>query len=66
MVQITEEQVIEDFYDKYGLIFTELLSDIKDDLNKRGIPILNKNDSEQTLHFINFILYNINLQDLYK
>ena len=62
----TENEVIDTFYHKYSNSLSTVLTHIIDDLKEKGIPILNNTNHETTHDFLELILYNINLQDIYK
>ena len=62
----TENDVIDTFYHKYSNSLSTVLMHIIDDLKEKGIPILNNTNPETTHDFLELILYNINLQDIYK
>ena len=62
----TENDVIDTFYHKYSNSLSTVLMHIIDDLKEKGIPILNNTNLETTHDFLELILYNINLQDIYK
>lgn len=64
--EITEEEVIDDFYNKFSIDLIDYLSDLKDKMNKNGYPILNNPSKTCNNDFLDFILFNINLEKMYK
>lgn len=64
--EITEKEVIDTFYNKYSIPLTDFLSDLKEKMYKNGYPILNNCNSKTNSDFLEFILYNIKLEKMYK
>tara|TARA_B110000495_G_C22995092_1_gene586533 strand:- start:828 stop:1073 length:246 start_codon:yes stop_codon:yes gene_type:complete len=64
--KITEKEVIDIFYNKYSIPLTDFLSNLKEKMYKNGNPILNNCKSKTNSDFLEFILYNIKLEKMYK
>jgi hypothetical protein len=64
--QITEKEVIDDFYNNFSIVLSDYLSDITDKMNKNAYPILNNSTKTCNNDFLEFILFNINLEKMYK
>jgi hypothetical protein len=64
--EITEKEVIDTFYNKYSIPLTDFLSDLKEKMYKNGYSILNNCNSKTNSDFLEFILYNIKLEKMYK
>jgi len=65
-IEITEEEVIDDFYNKLSFPLIDFFSDLKEKMNKNGYPILNNVTKDTNNDFLELILYNIKLEQLYK
>ena len=65
MNKITLDDVVDTFHIKYSSELSDLISDIQYDLNKQGIPLLNRYSTSMSDDFIQFIMYNVNLNKIY-
>ena len=64
--EITETEVIDDFYNKFSIDLIDYFSDLKDKMYKNGYPILNNPTKTCNNDFLEFILLNVNLEKMYK
>ena len=65
-IEITEKEVIDEYYNQLSIPLTDLLSDLKEKMNINGYNILNNTNKETNSDFLELILYNINLEQLAK
>ena len=65
-IEITEKEVIDEYYNQLSFPLTDLLSDLKEKMNINGYNILNNTNKETNSDFLELILYNINLEQLAK
>ena len=63
-IEITEKEVIEEFYNQLSEPLSNLFSDIKEKMFKNGYPILNFPNKTANNDFLELILYNIKLEQL--
>lgn len=61
---ISSEKMIDIFYNQYSHILIDLFLQLKQSYHISGIPLLNTPNKSCSNDFIEFILYNINLQDV--
>ena len=62
----TKEEVIDKFESYHSFNLISLLTDIKDNLKKNGISILDKNLNTESTEFIDLFTYSINYKEFYK
>tara|TARA_B110000114_G_C14745152_1_gene258678 strand:+ start:317 stop:541 length:225 start_codon:yes stop_codon:yes gene_type:complete len=65
-INITEDEVLEDFKNKLSIPLTDFISNLKDKMSYKGYPILNNLSENCFNEFIELILYNIKIEKLYK
>ena len=63
-IEITEKEVIGEFYNQLSIPLIDFLSDLKEKMNRNGYNILNNTNKETNSDFLELILYNINLEQL--
>lgn len=65
-INITEKEVIDDFYNKLSIPLTDFLSKLKEKMNYNAYPILNNLSEDSFNEFIELIMYNVKIEKLYK
>ena len=63
-IEITEKEVIEEFYNQLSEPLSNLFSDIKEKMFRNGNHILNFPNKTSNNDFLELILYNIKLEQL--
>ena len=63
-IEITEKEVIDEYYNQLSIPLTDFLSDLKEKMNRNGYNILNNTNKETNSGFLELILYNIQLEQL--
>ena len=63
-IEITESEVVDEFYNHLSEPLIDLLSDLKEKMYKSGYPILNNPTKTAHHDFLELILYNIKLETL--
>jgi hypothetical protein len=63
-IEITEKEVIEEFYNQLSEPLSNLFSDIKEKMFRNGNHILNVPNKTSNNDFLELILYNIKLEQL--
>jgi hypothetical protein len=65
-INITEKEVIDDFYNKFSIPLVDYISKLKEQMNYKAYPILNNLSEDSFNEFIELILYNVKIEKLYK
>jgi len=63
-IEITEKEVIEEFYNQLSEPLSNLFSDLKEKMFRKGHFILNFPNKTANSDFLELILYNIKLEQL--
>ena len=62
----TETDVVDTFYFNYSQSLSNVLESLINDMKEKGVPILNATNPETTHDFLQLILYNIDLNEMYN
>lgn len=65
-INITEKEVIDDFYNKFSIPLVDYISKLKEQMNYNAYPIFNNLSEDSFNEFIELILYNVKIEKLYK
>lgn len=65
-INITEKEVIDDFYNKFSIPLVDYISKLKEQMNYKAYPILNNLSEDSFNEFIELIMYNVKIEKLYK
>ena len=65
-INISEKEVIDDFYNKFSIPLVEYISKLKEQMNYNAYPILNNLSEDSFNEFIELIMYNVKIEKLYK
>lgn len=65
-INITEKEVIDDFYNKFSIPLIDYISKLKEQMNYKAYPILNNLSEDYFNEFIELIMYNVKIEKLYK